>query len=125
MNNYLPDKNNDGLMFFRLDEFDCQETGENDMKSHFLFNMDSLRYACGFPFVITSGYRSPRHSIEQAKPTPGTHAQGIAADIAVSGGRQRYKIVQEALKLGFTGIGVAKGFIHVDMREGEPVMWNY
>jgi len=27
--------------------------------------------------------------------------------------------------LGFTGIGVAAGFVHVDTREGDPVMWTY
>ena len=34
-------------------------------------------------------------------------------------------IVKEALKLGFTGIGVAKTFIHVDIRKTTPVVWTY
>jgi hypothetical protein len=34
-------------------------------------------------------------------------------------------VVREAIQLGFTGIGVAKGFVHVDTRTTAPVMWTY
>jgi len=27
--------------------------------------------------------------------------------------------------LGFNGIGIAKNFVHVDIRENDPVMWSY
>jgi zinc D-Ala-D-Ala carboxypeptidase len=70
------------LKYFTLDEFNCQVTGENKMEPEFLQKLDRLRAECGFPFVITSGYRHPiEHPIEAAKEVPGTHAQGIAADI--------------------------------------------
>ena len=111
--------------YFSKDEFDCQVTGNNEMKDEFIHKLDELREACGFPFVISSGYRDPSHPIEARKAKAGTHAQGIAADIAVSGGAERYKIVSEAMRLGFTGIGVAKTFIHVDIRETTPVVWEY
>ena len=102
-----------------------RKTGENKMSEEFLLKLDKLREACGFPFIVNSGYRSPSHSIEIRKNFPGTHAQGIAADISVSGGNQRYIITQKAMELGFTGIGVAKTFIHVDIRETTPVVWIY
>jgi len=111
--------------YFKLDEFDCQETGDNEISEDFVHELDKLREACGFSFRITSGYRSKEHSIEKRKTSPGTHAQGIAADIAVSGGAQRMLLVQKALELGFTGVGVAKTFIHVDIRETTPVLWCY
>ena len=112
--------------YFKLSDFDCQETGENEMDIAFIRKLDHLRDVCGFPFYVTSGYRSPNHSLERIKPTPGTHARGIACDIAVSGGRQRMQIVRHACALGFVGIGVAKGFVHVDMRDDhKPVMWCY
>ena len=59
------------------------------------------------------------------KKTPGTHTQGIAADIVVSGGVQRRVLVEKALELGFNGIGVAKTFVHVDIRTTTPVIWTY
>lgn len=112
--------------YFTIDEFACQETGENEIKPEFVERLDALRDACGFPFTVTSGYRSPRHSIESKKPNgPGQHASGIAADIAVTGGHQRFIIINNAIQLGFTGIGVAKGFIHVDTRDTTPMAWCY
>ena len=96
------------------------------MEQDFLEKLDELRAYCGFPFVITSGYRHPTmHPIENKKEVPGTHAQGIAADIKITNAADRLKLVNSALKLGFTGIGVASDFIHVDTRGTTPVMWTY
>ena len=113
------------LKYFKVEDFNCQETGENEMSPDFLQKLDALREVCGFPFIITSGYRSPNHSIEAKKSKPGTHSQGIAADIKVVGGAQRMAIIRNASIMGFNGIGVAKGFVHVDTRETTPVAWKY
>lgn len=112
---------------FSESEFRCRESGECCMDSSFLFMLDELREQCGFPFTITSGYRSVHHTAERNKPAgkKGTHTQGIAADIAVSNGVQRMTIVKKALEMGFSGIGVASSFVHVDMRTTTPVMWTY
>lgn len=112
--------------YFSRDEFACSETGNNGIEDEFIAKLDDLREACHFPFRITSGYRDPSHSAEINKPGGGgTHTRGIAADIQVTGGAQRYAIVKHAMALGFNGIGVAKTFVHVDMRDGQPVMWSY
>ena len=111
--------------YFTRDEFVCKETGENEIEGVFVLSLDLLRTACGFPFVVISGYRSPQHSVEAAKDKPGTHADGIAADIKIAGGEQRRLLVAKALEHGFAGIGVAKSFIHLDIRTTTPVMWTY
>ena len=113
------------LKHFSTSEFDCSVTGENEMEPEFLLMLDALRDECGFSFTITSGYRSPDHPIEAAKAKPGTHAQGIAADIATTDAHQRFLIVSNAIKLGFQGIGVARSFIHVDSRTTKPRVWSY
>ena len=113
------------LRYFSEEEFRCRETGELSMDESFLIMLDELRDRCGFPFTITSGYRSKQHTAERSKEKGGTHTQGIAADIAVSDGVQRMTIVKEALEMGFGGIGVARTFVHVDMRATTPVMWTY
>jgi len=117
----------DDFKYFKLKDFDCQQTGENEMSVEFINKLDKLREVCGFPFNITSGYRSPNHSLEKSKPNGGgTHTKGIAADIYVSGGRQRMQIVARAIELGFIGVGVAKTFVHVDIRnDDKPVLWCY
>ena len=112
--------------YFDRDEFTCKETGENEIKNSFITKLDDLREVCGFPFVITSGYRSPRHSVEIIKPGGGgEHTKGHAADIAVNNAAQRFELVKQALALGFTGIGVANSFVHVDTRKSEPKLWSY
>lgn len=111
--------------YFSFDEFACRATSENKIDEEFVHKLDELREACGFPFVITSGYRSRKHPIERRKDKPGMHTKGIAADIAVSGGAQRALLVEKAIELGFNGIGVAKGFVHVDTRGGTRVLWCY
>lgn len=113
------------MKYFKIEEFNCQETGNNLMNPIFLERLDELREKCGFPFVITSGYRDPTHSIEAAKSKPGTHAQGIAADIQVVDSVQRHTLLTNAFLLGFSGIGVDKSFIHVDIRDTQPVTWVY
>ena len=52
------------MKYFTVDEFNCQHTGENQMDPEFMEKVDKLREHCGFPFVITSGYRSPDHPLE-------------------------------------------------------------
>ena len=114
------------LKYFTREEFSCQESGTNNMEQEFLEKLDRLRGACGFPFEVTSGYRHPtKHPIEMKKAVPGTHAQGIAADIKITNAAHRYTIVANALNLGFTGIGIDDDFVHVDTRGSTPVLWLY
>jgi len=112
------------MKYFKIEEFNCQETGENAMDIEFLETLEHLREVCNFPFTVTSGYRSKSHSIEKAKQNPGTHAQGVAADIKVSGGAQRMAIVKHASALGMS-VGVAKTFVHVDTRKTPAMCWCY
>jgi len=110
--------------YFTLDEFKCQQTGENQISKDFVALLDELRGLCGFPFVITSGYRSPFHTIEASKAVLGMHTKGIAADIAVNNSTDRFILIDWALSLGFSGIGIGSDFIHLDTRESK-LMWVY
>ena len=40
------------LKFFSVEEFNCQETGENNMEIDFLAKLDELREVCAFPFKV-------------------------------------------------------------------------
>tara|TARA_R110002153_G_scaffold97193_2_gene231866 strand:+ start:365 stop:721 length:357 start_codon:yes stop_codon:yes gene_type:complete len=118
------------MKFFDLSEFDCSHTGANEMDEEFLAYVEELRGACGFPFQITSGYRHETHPEEARKDSPGFHSKGVACDIRVSNGVQRRTIVDQAIRFGFAGIGVANTFVHVDERSLTPgnwsdVLWTY
>ena len=111
---------------FIKSEFDCQETGENDMRPEALALFQAIRDQFG-PLIVTSGYRSHRHSIERAKDRPGSHAAGLAADFRC-GPADRYRLVKIALDCGALGIGVHDRFIHIDAGHPHmprPALWRY
>jgi zinc D-Ala-D-Ala carboxypeptidase len=113
------------MRYFKIEDFNCQHTGNNKMSWDFLNKLDDLRHECGIPFVITSGYRDPSHPIESRKARPGTHAQGIAADIKINSAAEAHLIMKKAFEAGFNGIGLAKNFVHVDIRDGVGKSWSY
>jgi uncharacterized protein YcbK (DUF882 family) len=113
------------MKYFKLSDFDCQETGENEMNEDFLIKLDDLRHECGFPFIVTSGYRSKDHSIEKRKVKAGTHTQGIAADIRLVVAMNFDTFLKERLRW-VSGIGVAKTFIHLDTSVRPLLLsWSY
>ena len=108
----------------------CSETGECKMDVHFMNRLQGLRREVSRPMRVTSGYRSPDHSIEAAKPSPGSHAMGHAVDIQVNNGSDRFRLIEAAMKMGFTGIGAGKQFVHLDDLQGRetaprPSLWVY
>lgn len=117
---------------FSESEFRCSHTGKCRMHAGFMDRLQQLRTRYGRPMVITSGYRDASHPIEARKASPGAHATGRAADIAVDRG-DAYALLKLALELGFTGIGInQKGsgrFIHLDDLQGgdhlRPTIWSY
>lgn len=122
------------MRHFTYSEFDQkgeEGSGQLFMDYLFLHSLDALRHKCDFPFVVTSGYRTPEYNNEiSTTGLTGPHTTGKAADIAVS--RKNARIVlQNAFEMGcFTGIGLnQKGdgrFIHLDTIEREePAIWTY
>ena len=76
--------------------------------------------------TVTSGGRCQYHPSETRRTTPADHQKGIGIDIYVNGGLERGQLVKYGLKHGFNAIGVAKTFVHLGYRKGEPlVMWTY
>lgn len=122
------------MRYFLHSEFDQKGlagSGEQFMDGTFLVNLDALRHRCGFPFIISSGYRTPEYNNEiSTTGFTGPHTTGKAADIVVSRNQARI-VLRNALEMGcFAGMGVAqKGegrFIHLDSIERiENSLWSY
>lgn len=116
--------------YFTAKELRCQETGEEGMEQVFIDLLDVIREECGFAFVVTSGYRSPEHSIEKRKEKVGSHTMGCAIDIKADS-KQKAKIMEVAKKYGVTRFGINKAFIHMDIadrydgRFPSDVVWAY
>lgn len=121
---------------FKAHEFRCRHSGDDGMEEKFMDLLQFVRDKLDFPLIISSGYRSPSHPIESAKPHPGEHSLGLAADIQICGERALY-LVDCALESGFRRVGVAqKGayderFIHlglgnwIDASSYPETIWSY
>lgn len=114
---------------FSKSEFDCKHTGLNEMQHEFMEKLQWLRNEVGIPLVVTSGYRHPSHPVERRKThSNGEHTQGRCADVRCLNSATRFLIIEAALRLGFTRIGIAKTFLHLGIGgNGLPqkVIWDY
>jgi len=89
--------------------------------------LERLRRAMGRPVVITSGRRCAAWNRRVGGVPTSAHLTGEAADIACTGSAHRMELVRAALEAGFRRVGVARGFVHVDVAERLPqdVLWVY
>lgn len=118
---------------FSENELRCQSTGdENPNVEQFTQLMDDVQFLrtwAGIPFKVTSAYRAPEHPIEARKEEPGQHSRA-AIDFQVPT-MHCHRVVKKAFAMGFTGIGIKltgdhkKRFIHLDSRNGPPMIWSY
>jgi uncharacterized protein YcbK (DUF882 family) len=119
---------------FDRNEFACKHCGTNLIHDDFIELLDELREQCGFALRVTSGYRCPEHNSKVSSTgLTGPHTSGRAVDFGVRGDRA-YKVLELALRMGFTGIGLnQKGdsrFVHLDdlpnaPGQPRPVCWSY
>lgn len=102
--------------------------------------VDSLRDLCGFPFVVTSGFRCAAHNVGVSTTgANGPHTTGRAIDIQLHG-TEALRVLIEVFTpfsfFNFSGIGLKQNgpvesrFIHLDNltpRDGfpRPALWTY
>ena len=99
---------------------------EDNMDVDFLAKLDEAREFAGIPFVINSAYRSPTHPESIKNPTS-SHIKGLAVDIKAKDSTTRFKVIEALVSVGFTRLGIADTFIHVDwdFDKTQQVIWTY
>jgi|TARA_R110001606_G_scaffold137924_2_gene275963 uncharacterized protein YcbK (DUF882 family) len=99
---------------------------EDNMDVNFLDKLDKAREYANIPFIINSAYRSPEHPESIKNPTS-SHIKGLAVDISAKDSRQRFLILDALIAVGFSRIGIAGTFIHVDLDldKSQNVIWTY
>jgi uncharacterized protein YcbK (DUF882 family) len=114
---------------FKISEFDSpDEIGSGaKMDKDFLSMIDKARDFAGTPFKINSGYRTLAHNRKVGGKLSSSHLKGMAADIHCANDTERHKILMGCIKAGFTRIGIAKTFIHVDndKTKNQNRIWVY
>ena len=117
------------MKYFVYEEFDSPDLpGSGNIVSQKLINkLEEAREIAGVPFIVNSGYRSIAHNKKVGGKPNSSHLKGLACDIAASDSKTRHKILKACIEVGFRRIGIAKGFIHVDIDESKVsgVIWLY
>lgn len=114
--------------YFTVKEMACKHCGAEGMDPFFMEVLETIRRDVGFAMPVTSGYRCPEHPDEKKKKKPGAHAHGYAADIQAQLGPDKFTIIASAIQHGIVGIGVARNFVHLDIRHPHayrPGVWGY
>ncbi len=123
---------------FTTEEFKCAcqcgfGTSQEDIDENLIEYINIVRMLYGKPMVVTSGARCKAYNTRVGGLANSAHlphditGQCRAVDIHVKSGQERFELVSLALKVGFTRIGLAPDFLHLDVAWDLPddVMFNY
>jgi uncharacterized protein YcbK (DUF882 family) len=118
--------------YFSERELRCKcGCGRADMDPDFMGDfLIPLRERYGGPVILSSAFRCPEYNAKVSfTGYDGPHTTGKAVDIKVTSGWHRNAIIRLAMELGCRRIGVAGGFVHVDLCEDprfpKDVIWVY
>lgn len=111
--------------FFTNDELKCPCCHAVSMDDDFIYRLNMVRYSCGFPLKINSGFRCHKHNLEVGGSPISYHLLGRAVDISREhmNSFMLRRLVYEALHHGLT-VGMAKNFVHLDNRK-VPIFYTY
>ncbi len=104
---------------FSSAEFACPDCGKvGSINPTLVQGLQELRDLAQLPVKIHSGWRCPEHNAAVGGQGKSQHLLGTAADISI-GNIDEFKmfaLAEQIIPFRDGGIGVYKGFIHVDVR---------
>ena len=100
---------------------------EENMNVEFLDKLDQARDYANIPFYINSAFRTKEKNTEVGGKSNSSHLKGLAVDISATDSRTRFIVLNALIAVGFTRIGIADTFIHVDndKDKSQDVIWTY
>jgi zinc D-Ala-D-Ala carboxypeptidase len=111
------------VKYFTDDELACPCCGALKMDPRFLELLLKFRGVWDKPMIVNSAFRCTKHNKEIGGEPKSRHLSGEAGDFRVIP-FERFAFVKLAMKVGFTGIGVGKDFIH--LQTGNVLkLWSY
>lgn len=110
--------------YFTDEELGCRCCGKLIIDRDFREKLNVARFFTGFPFILDSGYRCPKHNKDIGS-TSVNHIIGKAADIKCTNDRERYKMVMALIGAGMLGLGLGNNFIHCDTNRKVAAVWTY
>ena len=119
--------------FFSSAETKCKCGCDIDnVASQLLNKLDHTRSIYGEAITLSSCCRCIDHNDAVGGSPTSSHittsqSKSTAADIVCKDSEARYGLITALLEAGFTRIGIADGFLHVDVdnRKSPNVIWTY
>ena len=109
---------------FSKRELACKCCGKCEMDPEFMRRVQVYRDLLGSPLVIASAYRCPRHNEAVGGASGSMHLQGKAVDPLIIP-KLRFRMIELAHKLEFSGIGLGKTKMHLDLSPKVNRSWSY
>lgn len=122
------------VKYFKPHEFDSKDRDGSGVGTHKFMDarvvlaIDEIREIRGKKINLNSAYRTSAHNKAVKGAPHSAHLNGLALDVDTIGWteRERIDLILYARQKGFTGIGIAKTFIHIDMKNrGHLASWIY
>jgi len=113
---------------FKKSEFECKcGCGTNNIQHKLVTMLENMRVAYNNAIYVTSGCRCLPYNASVGGVDDSAHVFGYAVDISSSDSLTRFTLTNIAFKIGFTRIGIADNFIHLDIDPNKPqyVLWTY
>lgn len=88
--------------------------------------IERVRNNYGRPMKINSATRCAAKNFEVGGKVDSAHLSGLAIDVHCVDARFRKRMIKAAYDAGVKGLGLAKTFLHFDLKdrpEGEPVFF--
>lgn len=89
---------------------------------HTLTGLESMRFKIGKPLIVNSAHRCALWNASVGGAPLSQHKR-MAVDLSLRG-HDRFTVLSAAKDAGFTGLGLARTFLHVDRRKA-PAQWYY
>ena len=106
---------------------------EEHIDENLIDKLNMMRILLGRGMVVTSGARCHEQNLAVGGVDNSAHlphpdsGQCRAVDLLIRSGEDRYELLELALKVGFTRIGIANNFLHLDVAWDlpAPVIFTY
>ena len=105
----------------------CPHGSLGSLSLSLILSLERLESEIKIELEFSSGFRCKECNTKAGGSKNSAHLRGLAVDILADTSAERFLLVSAAVRLGFSRIGVAKRFIHLDVDTSLPnfMLWLY
>lgn len=102
---------------FTIEELMCPCCKVLGVRPEFIVFLERVRAEYANPMKITSAFRCEKQNSKVGGSSTSAHMVGLACDVLAVTPQARLKLIKAGLACGVKGLGIAKTFVHLDLKE--------